>query len=350
MYNCERRTLDLDNVSSVKKGRFERPLGCNKMGLGVSVALSAVSAILAGAFPSNYGGFMFLIVAVGLFAYVLTASFSFFYVGAGAVISVLVAVLCGVKFPLALIALMYIPLAFVISESARTRKNLSTTVAILTMVTVAVLGVAFGVIYIVSGDALVEAVKNIAKGYLDGLEAYIDRINAAAGKTVYTENYIESLKNAVVLLMPSVVILACMGVSYLSAKVFRLATIVGDSNEMFFGGKWPITASLTSSVVFGIAYIVSMFAFNSEIVYYSATNIIYILMPAQAVVGLRLMFGRNGIFAQRRAAKGLRWMTIAVCASFIFFNPILLLMLASMFTVFYNIRMWLMMKKKNNEQ
>lgn len=340
----------MDKENNVKKGRFERPLGCKSISIGISLALTAVSSILAGAFPSNYGGFMFLIVAVGLFAYVLTASFSFIYVGVGAVASVLVAMLCGVKFPLALVALIYIPLAFVISETVRRRVNLSGTVAVLTMATVAILAVVVGIIYLTSGNALIEAVKNIAKGYLDGLEAYIDRINAAAGKVVYTENYIEAMKNAVVLLMPSVVVLACMSVSYLAAKVFRLATIVGDSNEMFFGGVWPITASLAGSVVFGISYIVSLLAFNSELVYYSATNIMYIVMPAQAIVGFRLMFGNRGVFRSGRVSKGLKWMTIIVCAYFAFINPMMLLMLASTFTMFYNIRIWWMMKKKNEEE
>ncbi len=338
--------MDKSNINNT--GRFAPPAGCKPVGTGTSIALTAVSAILAGAFPSDYGGFIFLIVAAGLFAYVLTASFSFLYVGAGAVVSVLVSLLCGVKFPLALISLIYIPVAFIISEAARRRMNLSGTVAAMTVTLAVLLGAAAGICYLTAGDALIEAVRNTVNGYFDMLEAQMERLNAASDKVIYTENYMDSMKNAVLMLSPSVAVLVCMGVSYVTAKIFRLATIVGDSNEIFRGGSWSVSASLAGSVLFLASYILSMFAYNSELLYYSAANIMYIVLPAQAIVGFRLMFGRGGVF-RADSLRGAKWVTIIVCAYFAIVNPIMLLMLAAMFTVFRNIRLWWTVHKKNKE-
>lgn len=340
--NKEQKTL---------KSRFKAPEGCSPLSLGVSLSLTAVASILAGAFPSDYGGILFLIVAVGLFAYVLTARFNLLYIAAAAIVSVLVSTVCGVIFPLSLVSLAYIPLAFVISECVRRRTCLSSTVTALTVVMVMLIAVVLGLCYAFAKEDLVETVNNIVNEAMTNFRMYIDKINAAAeaaGKDVYTENDIEALKNAIFLLMPSMVVLCCMAVSYFMAKVFRLATIVADSSGMFYGGVWPISASLIGSFIFAGAYIFSMFAFNSSVVYYSATNIMYMFMPAQAIIGLRLMFGRGGLFRSGNR-KLVNILTIVLCISFALMSPVMLLELAAVFTVFYNIRVWLFLRKKNKK-
>ncbi|MBR4071567.1 MAG: hypothetical protein IKK26_03330 [Clostridia bacterium] len=341
----------MNKEQNVFKSRFKSPEGCSQLSLGVSLSLTAVSSILAGAFPSDYGGVIFLIVAVGLFAYVLTARFNLLYVAAAAVVSVLISMACGVIFPLALVSLAYIPLAFVISEAVRKRMCLSSAVTVLTVTMVILSAVGLGLCWTFMRDDLVEAVNNISNEIVSNFRIYIDKINAAAeaaGKEVYTENNIDALKNAIFLLMPSIIVLCFMAISYLMAKVFRLATIVADSSGMFYGGIWPISASLTGSVIFGAAYIVSMLSFNNIVVYYSAANIMYMFMPAQAIIGLRLMFGRGGFFRSGNM-KFMNILTIALCMYFVFVSPILLFELAAIFTVFYNIRVWLFLIRKNKK-
>jgi len=338
----------MNSENKTVKGRFAAPAGCSPMSLGISLSLAAVSSILAGAFPSDYGGIIFLVVATGLFGYVLTADFRPWYIIGGAAVSVLVAMACGVVFPLALVSLAYIPLAFVLSEAARQRKGLSGTVAAMTGVLVVMVVITVGLLYLTNGSELVEAVKANINGVFDKLEAYIRRINDAAGKDIYTENHIQAFKNAILLLSPSMLALLCMAASYGAAKVFRLATIVADSNEMFYGGVWPISASLMGSLVFAAAYLVSMFAFRSQTVYYSAVNVMYIMMPAQAIVGMRLLFGRGG-FLRSGGMKGMKLLTIGLLVYFTLMSPIMIFELAAMFTVFYNIRVWLFMRRKNRE-
>ncbi len=340
--NKEQKTL---------KSRFKAPEGCSPLSLGVSLSLTAVSSILAGAFPSDYGGVLFLIVAVGLFAYVLTARFNLLFIAGAAVVSVLVSMACGVIFPLALVSLAYIPLAFVISEAVRRRVCLSSTVSALTVAMVLMGALALGLCYIFMKDDLLEAFNNIVNDAMTSFRLYVDKINAAAeaaGRDVYTENNIEALKNAIFLLMPSMIVLCCMAISYFMAKVFRLATIVADSSGMFYGGVWPISASLIGSVIFAASYIVAMLAFNNSVVYYSATNIMYMFMPAQAIIGLRLMFGRGGLFRSGKM-KLMNMLTIALCIYFVFISPIMLLELAAIFTVFYNIRVWMFLRNKNKK-
>ena len=339
------------NENKSIKGRFTAPEGCSPLSFGVSLSIAAVSSILAGAFPSAYGGIVFLIVAVGLFAYVLTARFNWLYIAAGAVTSILVAMACGVIFPLALVSLSYIPLAFVISESVRKKSSLVSTVSALTGALVIIIALSLAICYFTMGEDLIEAGQNIINDTFSKFEVYIDKINeaaVAAGKDVYTENNIEALKNAIFLLMPSMLVLVCMAISYASAKVFRLATIVADSSEMFYGGVWPISASLIGSVVFALAYIVGMFAFNNQTISYSAVNIMYIFMPAQAIVGLRLMFARGGFF-RGGSMKAMKLLTIGLFIYFAFLSPIFILELAAIFTVFYNIRVWLFLRRKNKE-
>ncbi len=338
-------------MNKKQKSRFKAPEGCSPLSLGISLSLTAVSSILAGAFPSDYGGIIFLIVAVGLFAYVLTARFNLLYIIASGAVSVLVSMACGVIFPLALVSLAYIPLAFALSESVRRRACLSQTVSVLTTVMVVLGAIAVGLCWMFMKDDLVQAVTGTVDVAMSNFRLYIDRINEvakAAGRDVYTENDIEALKNAVFLLMPSMIGLFCMLVSYLMAKVFRLATIVADSSGMFYGGVWPISASFIGSLIFVVCYIVSMLAVNNIVVYYSAINIMYIFMPAQAIIGLKLMFGRGGFF--RSGKKNLiNWFFIALCAYFVFMSPMLLFEIAAIFTAFYNIRVWMLIRKKNKK-
>ena len=333
------------------KSRFAAPKGCSPLSTGVALSLTAVSSILAGAFPSDYGGIIFLIMAVGLFSYVLTARFNLFFVLAGAITSVAVSMACGVKLPYALVALSFIPLSFILSDSVRKRKCFSSAVSALTAAFIVVAALILGLFYIAEGNELVTALTNMANDFFANLDAYIARINEAAeaaGKEVYTENYIQSLKNAIYLLMPSMIVLAFMAASFAAAKVFRLATIVADSNEMFFGGAWPVSASFLGSMVFLISFVVSILTTKSEIVYYSAVNIMYIFMPSQTIVGFKLMFARGGLL-RRSGKKGLGLITIGILIYFAFINPILILELAAMFTAFYNIRVWMYLRRKSKE-
>ncbi len=333
--------------NDAKKGIFEPPSGCRRMNFGISAALSAVSAVLAGAFPSDYGGIMFLTVAVGLFAYVLLASFSFLYIGMGAVISVAVAMLCGVKFPLALASLVFIPLALAISECVRRRAGLSGTVAVTTITAIGILAVFSGICLLFAREDFVTAVKGLGDQYFSMTEASLRQLNNTPAGTVISDTAISTMLDTVKLTMPSMIVLLLMGMSYLAAKIFRLATIVSDSSEMFFGGGWPITASLAGSVVFIACYILTMFAVNADVLYYSAVNILYIILPAQAIVGFRLMFGRYSVL--RRQTSFLRGALVILSIYLALSNPVMLFMLAATFTSFYNIRLWLIKRKKDKK-
>ncbi len=341
--------MNSENKSLMR--RFAAPKGCSPLSTGVALSLTAVSSILAGAFPSDYGGIIFLIMSVGLFSYVLTARFNLLFILASAVCSVAVSMACGVKLPYALVALSFIPLSFILSDSVRKRKCLSQTVSALTVGFVALIAAILGLFYLAEGNELVTALTNMMNDFFASLDAYIAKINEAAkaaGKEVYTENYIQSLKNAIYLLMPSMIVLVCMAASFAAAKVFRLATIVADSNEMFFGGAWPVSASFLGSIVFLVAFIVSIFTLKSQIVYYSAVNIMYIFMPSQTIVGFKLMFARGG-FLRHPQKRGLGLITTGLLIYFAFVNPILILELAAMFTAFYNIRVWMYLKRKSKE-
>ncbi|MBQ7836590.1 MAG: hypothetical protein IJ389_04980 [Clostridia bacterium] len=332
---------------NASKRVFAIPQGCKPLSTGVAVALTAVSGVVSGAFPSNYGGMMFLAIAIGLFSYVMTASFSFLYIGMGALISVAVAMLCGVKFPLALISLIYIPIAFAISGAVRKRAGLSQTVAVATMTSVAIIAVIAGICYICVKDAFTDALTAVWSQYEEMMYHSAQQMNSTPAGVVISDTLINEIIHTTLMVLPSVAVLCCMGICYIGAKLFRLATVVSDSNELFDGGRWPITASLAGSVVFIASYLVTMFTFNSEIVYFSAINILYIILPSQAIEGFRLMFGRRS--PVKLKAGWMRVLLTALCVYLIFYNPVMLLMVAASFTSFYNIRVWLIAQKKKRE-
>lgn len=323
---------------------LSRPKGCRPISAGVAVSLTAVSAIAAGAFPSNYGGLLFLVLSVGLYFYVMTAAFSPLYIAMGAALSVAVALFCGIKFPLALTALVFIPISFSMSMAVRRRAGLSATVAVGTMTTVVLLAFIAGICYFTVREELVSALGSIWGQYEDMMRSFTSRMNSTAAGTVISDTMIEELIRATMMILPSMLVLIIMGVCYLAAKLFRLATIVSDSGEMFEGGSWHVTASLSGSVVFIASYLVTMFTFNSEIIYYSALNILYIILPAQAIVGFRLMFGKRSPVKLRHG--WMRLMVIALCVYLLFSNFVMLLMLAASFAAFFNIRLWMMSVKK----
>ena len=329
------------------KWLFSAPRGCKSLSVGVAIAISAVSAVFAGAFPSDYGGIFFLSLAVGLFSYVMTASFNFLYVGMGALISIGVALLCGVKFPLCLVALSYIPISFAISVSLKRRAGLSATVAASTAVTVGIIAIILGLCFLTVRESLTEALNAIWQQYEAMMRQSAQQMNSTAAGTVITENTLTALMNTTIMILPSMIVLICMALNYVSAKILRLAALVTDSNEMFFGGAWPITASLAGSVVFIACYLVSMFAYNWEIIYFSAVNIMYIVLPAQAIVGFRLMFSKNSPVKFRSSF----WRVLITfgCFYLLFTNPVMLFMVAATFTSFFNIRIWWLKRKKDKE-
>lgn len=324
------------NIPSASRKPFAPPLGCKPISGGVALSLTAISAVLAGAFPSNYGGITFLAVAIGLFSYVLTAGFNFLYVLMGAGISVAVSLLCGVKFPLALISLCFIPVALAISISVRRKAGLSGTVAASAAVALAISALVLGLIYISSPNAMTEVLSSIWAQYEVMLRQSVETVNSTEMGVIISENYIEEILHTTLMLLPAMAVICCMALTYISAKILRLATVVNDSNEMFEGGRWPVTASLAGSVVFTAAYIIAMFASASDIVYFSATNIMYIMLPAQAIVGLKLMFGQKRTAGIRSPI--LKAIFSILCIFLLFYNPILLLVLGAIICSFCNFR------------
>ncbi len=345
MYSFAKEVRLLNKLNM--KWLHHAPKGCKPLSVGVAIALSAASAIMAGAFPSDYGGIIFLALSVGLFSYVLTASFNFLYMGAGAIISVAVALVCGVKFPLCLVALCYIPISLSISISLKKRAGLSATVAFSAAVTVGLLAVAVGICYLTMKESFTEALHSIWQQYEYMMRQSAEQMNSTPAGTVITENTLTALLNTMLMVIPSIIVLICMALCYISAKIVRLAALVGDSNEMFEGGSWPVTASLAGSVVFIVSYIISMLAYNSDVIYFSAVNIMYIILPSQAIVGFKLMFSarspvrfRGGFF---------KMMITFLCVYLLFANPVMLCVVAATFTSFYNIRVWWLKRKKDNE-
>ena len=70
-----------------------------------------------------------------------------------------------------------------------------------------------------------------------------------------------------------------------------------------------------------IFYGVSYFAGSSSVLFYSAINIMYILMPVAAIAGFKFAFARGGLL-RRRARSSSRIFFIVICAITLFLSPL----------------------------
>lgn len=331
------------NGTDKKEGFMSRklPEGCKPLPTAASLALTAVSGVLCGLLTSGYGGLLFFCISSALFAFVLTADFKPVYIIAAAAVALAASLASGVRGVVCLAALSFIPVAFLLSETVRKKKSLSVAVIVITVALAVMAGVgAAAVLTAGGGDFSVltgrlEEARSAVTEYLTSF-SYTAPDGTSFG---FSENDVSQIIAGMVMQLPSLVVLFFFAVSYITAKIYRAVAAVLDCSAMFPGGRWCVTAGLPASLLFAASYLITALSYKTSVVYYTAVNLLYMLLPAMAITGFGYMFGRESRF--RRGMSGpFKALMIFMCLAALYLNPVMLLVLAAFFTLAENIKAW----------
>ncbi len=319
--------------------------GCSKIGIGPKAVLLLVSAALSGAAVAGFGGVLLLCVAVGIFAYTMCTGVNIFVLPLCAALSLGFSLLLGVQFPIALLSLLYIPMASVIWLSVKKRKGLSPTVAALTVLLLLIGGAVFGVMLLQDRTWTLDFASSLFRAYKEYLTASVNQLYS--GTEGISQNLIDSLVSTTVMVTPATAAIALMAFSYFSAKIFRLISLISDSSAMFPGYTWPVTASLPQTSLFLISALVAA-TVNDPVISYSASNLMLILLPGSALFGLNLLFGKKSRF--RRSKSLISKITLVmICIISLYTGGVVLLYFAAFYAFYHNIRTFVYSKLKKED-
>ncbi len=319
--------------------------GCSSLGIAPKAVLLLISAALSGAAVAGFGGVLLICVSVGILAYAMCAGVNIFTLPLCAAISLGFSLLLGVQLPIALISLLYIPMAAVIWVSVRKRQGLSQTVAAMTVLLVLVGGGAFGVMLLQDRTWTLDFAGDLFSAYKEYLAASVNQLYS--GSEGVPQNLIDTLVSTTVMVTPATVAIALMAFSYLSAKIFRLISLISDSSAMFTGHAWPITASLPHTMLFFVSSLIA-FTVSDPIASYSASNLMLILLPGAALFGLNLLFGKNSRFRRSRSLMS-KIALVLICIVSLYTGGVMLLYIASFYASYHNFRTFIYSKFKKED-
>lgn len=203
--------------------------------------------------------------------------------------------------------LLYVPVGIILAYCAYTERGLSVTVAALTVA----LLLSMGAILTVSVTELFsQSIKESYKSLGAELEkSLFDMFSAlsypAPDGEVYTipEETVAALIEMSVMILPAVIVVTCQLLAYVTAKIFKSLDSSFGTRALFAGKEYGVTLSLPCAVIYLVSVAVSFFATEASVIAYSAINLIYILMPAAAIVGFKLLFYKNGFLRRNREGR-----------------------------------------------
>lgn len=314
---------------------FAPVCGCSTVGMGAKIAMLLTAAVMSGAAVAGFGGVLFICAAAGILAYVMCTGTNIAALPLCGAVSFGFAMLLGVDWYIALITLVYLPMAVVIWLSAKNRQSLSATVLYLTLLMILIGGAAVGVLYLKDSKWTTEFLQSLYNAYKE----YVT-VNVEAVAKGYSKNAIDSLVYSMIMMLPGSVTALLMAFGYLSAKIFRLATIIHNSSAMFEGYRWPVTASLPLTLICVVSTIMAVGVSDSA-VNLLVTNLMIITMPACVIYGINLIFSRNGRFRQSKAGK---ISLILLCILAFYSGGAVLLFFAPFYALYHNMREFIFSK------
>ncbi|MBQ4066119.1 MAG: hypothetical protein IJD22_00615 [Clostridia bacterium] len=241
---------------------------------------------------------------------------------------------------LSLSVLLFVPVGFILAYALFFEKSFSVSVVCLTVVLLASMGL---MVLVSVTEAYEGTVRQAAGAFLGDIESYFREAFAsvsypmADGQTYsLPAETVDRLIETAVMILPAVAVVTCELLAYVIAKLFRAIVIRSGFRFMLGDRSGEVTVSVGASVVYLISAAVSFFVTKASVIAYSAVNITYIFLPAMAIVGFKMLFGRRGFFRSRRQGPG-RIMMIVAVAFLIFMSPIgflqMLAVLAAVYTV-----------------
>ena len=314
--------------------------GCNPARPGAKIAMLLTAAVMSGAAMAGFGGVLFICAAAGILAYVMCTGTNIAALPLCGALSFGFAMLLGVEWYIALITLVYVPMAIVIWLSVKNRQSLSQTVLYLTLLLILIGGATVGVLYLKDSSWTTELFGSLYNAYKE----YVT-VNLAAIAKGYPVNAIDSLVYTTIMMIPGSVTVLIMGFGYLSAKIFRLASIVHDSSAMFDFYRWPVTASLPLTLICTVSTVMAV-SVSDTAVNLLATNLMILTMPACFIYGINLIFSRNSRFRQSRMG---RISLVLLCFMAFYSAGAVLLFFAPLYAFYNNMRIFIFSKFKKKD-
>ena len=175
-----------------------------------------------------------------------------------------------------------------------------------------------------SPTAVSQLYSDVRGGLIENLSG-LQYPGADGEKYALSDSDISSMVESVVMFLPAMAALLMEALGYITAKVYRLATVLSRTDFMFENGVWRLSLSLPAALIFIVCYIVSLFA-RGGVIGYTVLNLMYIVMPAAAVAGCRSMFGKGSRFRNGMRTAG-KVIMIILCVAAVYVSPALLAML-----------------------
>lgn len=315
--------------ASLWKNRAELP----SANLPLSIVFIIMTCALCAVVSRGFGGMLCIGIAGAAFGFFLCVRRDFL-VWITPVLSFVCAFAVSGNVYSALATLFYLPIGIVLAMALFTRRSLSFTVTVLTVLMLIAMAVLALVDVTSAYDGTVkecfEAFKNDTESALKQVFSIISYKGADGEVYHLSDKDIGVLIEGAVMLMPAVIVLTCQLLSYVSAKLFRAIFKKLGFDVLFLGHSWELVLSFGTAVVYLLTNGMSLFFGNVAVLFYSTINIAYILTPAAAIAGFKSMFGKGGLF-RLRARSSSKVFFIIICVSALLLSPLALIQFFAMF-------------------
>ena len=300
------------------------PLRAVILGL-LTVAFGTMSVL-------GIGTLFSFMAAASAFALLIIAEQSFLaYIPVPA--TYLVAVLITDAPVTALFSLLFVPVAFIFRVCFAKKCSLSVTVVAATVgvAGVAVCAVLPDLLHLKAEYGSISAgltfVKTTFETYVDSAFAQMNGIFKAAGQKdlSFTEQMISAVKESLIMISPSFFIVFCEITAYVTEKLIHLYTNIFSCREIYAGYPMRITLNVPSAIIFLASNFISLFL-TSEIVYYSAENLMMMFLPLCTIAGIHSVFGKDGPF-RRKGGGFTKILVIILCVMAFTMSPVMLFIL-----------------------
>ena len=338
-------------MEQTKYPLWENRKSIGKPPVSFTVALVALTIILSSVTAGGFGGMFCTGLAGCAFAFLLVLRNSIIP-WITLPLSFGVAFILSGDILLSLCILLYVPIGIVLAYCLFTERNLSVTVAALTVVTLVAMAAIFTVSLVQLYSAgIQESYKTFAKEAKESLFEMFSmmKVPTADGESyILPEETVAGLIEAAIMVMPAVIVVTCELLAYVTAKIFR--AISKRLIPVFVLEKENgITVSVPCAFIYLISVGVSFFATEASVVAYSALNLAFILMPFCAVFGFVRLLGKGGIMRNKLSGKK-RGILIAVMAFLIILSPISFIQMLSTYACIFVIFKAYFERKKKSEQ
>ena len=295
-----------------------------------AVLLGAAATLFISLAATPVGGLVSLVIATAALSLLLISNDSFL-----AFLPIPAAYVLAVIFTgnpvLSLVCLLSVPAAFALRICYAKNFSLSVTV----IVCAVVMGLCFGGqllldLYFTFGS-VTEGIAEIRKNVGGAIDASFQLISELAeqqmgeGFISVTDESIRLFKKSLLMSAPGVLAAVIQLAAYCSEKLMRALALLFRCPYVIRKNQ-RITQSVFAAAIFIVCYFITSFSAGDSVLYYSAENLLMILLPLSSVAGIHSLFGKGGLF--RMKGRGFVKACAAVlCVMALFSSPVMLFIL-----------------------